>query len=278
MSSKLIFARFVALAIPLVLLSFAAISPAQSTPAFATIDGTVTNNGVQGVVRLDRVPLQPSAGEDGFSARVAEDGIFHLVDIPPGTYRLVADAETQLHGVYGAADLYQSGTVIQIHPGDHLRGLTIQLLPDPPVICGRVLDAAANPALATVEAYGVNVDLGSVTRIESPTQLTDADGRFRFPNLFYQGHFFLRTNGTWYPSAVSFSGARLLEPARAATGGSCIEIRLQPDRCKGVSLAAHFVDALNFPIFEYEIALYELNSSGQLFDSQVVQINRSDGI
>jgi hypothetical protein len=117
-----------------------------------------------------------------------------------------------------------------------------------------------------------------VTRIESPTQLTDADGRFRFPNLFYQGHFFLRTNGTWYPSAVSFSGARLLEPARAATGGSCIEIRLQPDRCKGVPLAAHFVDALKFPIFEYEIALYELNSSGQLFDSQVVQINRSDGI
>ena len=278
MSSKVILARFVALAIPLVLLSVAALSSAQSTPAFATVDGTVTNNGVQGAVRLEHVPLQPSVGEDGFSSKVAEDGTFHLVDIPPGTYRLLADAENQLHGVYGAADLYQSGTLIQIHPGEHLRGLAIRLLPDPPAICGQVLDAAGQPTLATVEAYGVNADFGSVTRLESPTQLTNADGRFRFPNLFNQGHFFLRANGTWYPSAVSFSGARLLEPARAATGGHCVEIRLQPDRCKGVPLAAHFVDALKFPIFEYEIALYEINPSGQLFDSQVVQINQADGV
>jgi len=152
MSSKVILARFVALAIPLVLLSVAALSSAQSTPAFATVDGTVTNNGVQGVVRLEHVPLQPSVGEDGFSSKVAEDGTFHLVDIPPGTYRLLADAENQLHGVYGAADLYQSGTLIQIHPGEHLRGLAIRLLPDPPAICGQVLDAAGRPTLATVEA------------------------------------------------------------------------------------------------------------------------------
>jgi hypothetical protein len=244
----------------------------------ATVEGSIANNGIHSAVGLERVPSMPLDQVQGYSGEVHDDGSFIFRDIPPGSYRLIADSETELHAIYGADNLGQPGTILQVRAGDHLRGLSLHLLPDPPAICGRVVDAAGKPVMVTVEAYSVNLGDGQRAGLQQPTQLTGPDGTFRFPHLFQQGHFFLRANGTWYPSSTSFGGARELEPRRVASGLSCVEIRPQPQRCKGYGVDGTIDGTLKNPVSQYEASLLEVNPSGSLFDAQVVNLTRAEQV
>jgi hypothetical protein len=246
----------------------------QTSPRAASVDGKLEGLGANATVRLERAPSDPLAEVNGFYGSVGKDGHFHFTEVPPGQYRLIATADNLLRGEYGSSAAGEPGSPLTLHAGDQLHDLTIPLSPDPPVLCGRVLDAAGHPVLTSVEAYGI----GSPLRLEQPTQLTAADGSFRFPHLFYQGMFFLRANGVWYPGSTSFAQARPLAPSRADQG-ACVTIQFPPvTRCEGHKLTGKLTASPVQPVFEYEVSLLEVNPSGNLFPVQMMNLNRADGI
>ena len=246
----------------------------QSSPRSATVEGKLEGLGANPTVRLERTPSDPLAEVNGYYGSVRKDGHFDFNDVPPGQYRLIATADNLLRGEYGSSAAGEPGRRLNLLAGDQLHDLTIPLRPDPPVLCGRVLDAAGHPVLTSVEAYGT----GSPLRLEQPTELTAADGSFRFPHLFYQGTFFLRANGVWYPGSTSFAEARPLAPSRTDQG-ACVTIQFPPvTRCEGHKLTGKLTASPVQPVFEYEVSLLEVNPSGNLFPVQMMNLNRADGI
>ena len=238
------------------------------------MEGKLEGLGTNAVVRLERTPADPLEQVDGYFGSVEKDGHFHFTQVPPGTYRLIATADNLLRGEYGSAAAGEPGRPLTLLAGEQLQGLTIPLRPDPPALCGRVLDARGRPVLTTVEAYNI----GSPLQLQQPTELTAADGSFSFPHLFDQGKFFLRANGVWYPGSTSFADARPLAPSRADQG-ACVTIQFPPvTRCQGHELTGKLTAPPVQPVFEYEVSLLEVNPSGNLFPVQRMNLNRADAI
>jgi hypothetical protein len=252
----------------------AALSFGQMSPRAASVKGRLEGLGANPTVRLEHTPSDPLAEVNGYYGSVEKDGHFAFTGVPPGQYRLIATADNLLRGEYGSSAPGEPGRPLTLLAGGQLQDLTITLRPDPPVLCGHVLDAGGHPVLTSVEAYGT----GSPLRLEQPTELTAADGSFRFPHLFYQGTFFLRANGVWYPGSTSFAEARPLAPSRADQG-ACVTIRLPPvTRCEGHKLIAKLASSPVQPVFEYEVSLLEVNPSGNLFPVQMMNLNRAEDI
>jgi len=257
-------------------------NPETGAPdAAATVEGTLADrSAAHASVRLERVSSNPLAEFDGYSGTVQLDGSFQFEDVAPGTYRLVAEAPGMLHGEYGSAGSGEKGAILDIKPGGHLRGLSISLFPDPPVICGRVLDANGSPLTnVTVEAYTViQAGDGPFLSINEPSRLTSDSGNFSFPGLFSQGQFYLRVNGVWYPSTQGFSEARPLAPAPASRAGCTAEIRIPESRCVGDRVIGDIQTDLDRPLFEYEATLDEVRPSGVLFVSDKHPVYRAGSV
>ena len=250
----------------------AALSFGQPSPRAASVKGRLEGLGANPTVRLERTPSDPLADVNGYYGSIEKDGHFSFTEVPPGQYRLIATADNLLRGEYGSSAPGEPGKPLTLLAGGQLQDLTIPLRPDPPVLCGRVLDAGGHPVLTSVEAYGT----GSPLRLEQPTELTAADGSFRFPHLFYQGTFFLRANGVWFPGSTSFAEARPLAPSRGDQG-ACVTIRLPPvTRCEGHKLISKLSASPVQPVFEYEASLLEVNPSGNLFSVQMMNLNRAE--
>jgi hypothetical protein len=233
----------------------------------ATVEGNIVNKSVSDVtVRLEAVRSSPLGASDGYTGTVAADGSFRFDDVAPGNYRLVAETPFFLRAQVGSHTPEKPGTVLQIKPGEHLKGLALSLVPDPPALCGRVTDADGRPLQLTVEAFGL-LETGDGLRAspQQPTKLTDLDGRFLFPNLWPQGRYFLRANGVWYPSSESFSGARIIEPSPASRSGCAADIRIPRRRCHGNRIHGTIQGTLTHSVFQYDVSLFATNPSGALF-------------
>ena len=206
-------------------------------PAFlpATVEGNITNKDLSEVtVRLEILRSSPLGFSDGYTATVAADGSFRFDDVAPGNYRLIAETPFSRRAEFGSSAPEQPGTILQIKAGDHRKSLTLNLLPDPPAVCGRVTGGDDRPLRATVEAFTI-AQTGDGWRAvaQEPSKVTGPDGRFLFSNLWPQGRYFLRVNGVWYPSTESFSAARLIEPMPNSRSRCTANIRVPRGRCRG---------------------------------------------
>jgi hypothetical protein len=252
---------------------------APSTLA-ATVEGVIFTKDIPGVsVHLERVSSNPLATFDGYTVMVQPDGTFRFEDVAPGAYRLTAEAPVMLHGEFGAKATGEPGTVLEIKPSEHRRGLAIVLFPDPPAICGQVLDADGRPLRATVEVYGsTGTGDGTVLRPMEPSRLTNAHGDFVFPSLFYQGHYYLRANGIWYPSTENLEQARPLASTPASNSRCTAKIRMPRARCVGIRVVGSIRNALKDPVSEFEVSLNQVNPSGLLFVADRHPLYRANNV
>jgi alpha-tubulin suppressor-like RCC1 family protein len=92
----------------------------------ATVEGNIVNKSVSDVtVRLEAVRSSPLGASDGYTGTVAADGSFRFDDVAPGNYRLVAETPFFLRAQVGSHTPEKPGTVLQIKPGEHLKGLAL---------------------------------------------------------------------------------------------------------------------------------------------------------
>jgi hypothetical protein len=266
MPARRIWFRVIVVVLSLVDRAALAQAPGPASLA-ATVEGNIANKGPGSVtVRLEAVRSSPLGYSDGYTATAAADGAFRFDDVAPGAYRLVAEALVYQRAEFGSSTPEQAGTVLQIKPGEHRTGLVLNLVPDPPTLCGHVTDADGHPLQVTVQVFAATgTGVGLRTLADAPAKLTGKDGSFRFSNLWPQAKYFLRGNGVWYPSSESYFGAHTVEPVFASRSGCTTEIRIPRSRCDGHRVHGNIQGKLERPVFGYDVSLFETNPAGPLF-------------
>lgn len=119
----------------------------------ASVQGQVLNAVTGEVLRKAQVILMRigggGRGGEGnrapLSALTDAGGNFEITDVPPGHYRLSVQRQGFARQEYGQRSSNRSGTTLLIGPGQHLRDITVKLLPSA-VITGRVINEDGEPA------------------------------------------------------------------------------------------------------------------------------------
>src|ERR1035441_5880758 len=168
------------------LLILALFLPWQSQPSpRCSLSGTVVNS-VTGE-RLDKVDLrlEPLNREATHVAVTQSDGEgrFALVDLDPGSYRLIGSRTGYFEMSYGARRPGSDGSVVRLESGQSLNDINFKMTPSA-VISGTVRDSDGEPL------EGAHVILASFghrngrPRVES-SESTDTDdrGEYRFRGL-----------------------------------------------------------------------------------------------
>lgn len=245
----------------------------------ATIEGRIVNPAPDTKIRLKIVRSTPLGRIDGYIGTVAADGSFRFDDIAPGSYRLIAEAPNYLRAEFGSSNPAAPGTVLHIKVGDRRTNLQLRFVPDPPVLCGRVVDAASHPIQATVEAFTVyETGDGFRTRPEVPAQITGADGKFAFTGLVDHDSYFLRANGVWYPRTRNYSEARRMEAAPASQSRCNAVIQAGGgDDCVRSQIHGTIPGKMAYPLPQYRASLYAANAAGELFLVDSHPLYRPDG-
>jgi len=155
--------------------------PPEKCSLSGTVVSSVTGEPLNKVdLRLE--PLDRRATHVAVTKSDAE-GRFALVDLDPGSYRLLGQRNGYLEMPYGARKADGEGAVLRLETGQLLNGLTFKLTPSA-VIAGTVRDSDGEPL------EGAHVILGRFTywwgggRVEgSDSTDTDDRGEYRFRGL-----------------------------------------------------------------------------------------------
>jgi protocatechuate 3,4-dioxygenase beta subunit len=249
----------------------------------ASVEGVIVNKRLSAViVRLESTPTNPLTSFDGYSAMAEADGSFRFEDIVPGAYRLVAEAKPSMYGEYGSRPPERPGEILQVKPGEHVRGLSLELFPDPKTICGHVVDENGRPLEVNIEQYtrGYFWEKSDGPRADlvQPIRWSDSNGYFNIPSRsFNHESFFIRAGGVWYPSTRDFAHALAIEPANQSATGCQANVQIKRMICDGRVVGA-LQGALPFPADEYRASLFAANPSGTLFLTDSHPLFRPDGV
>jgi hypothetical protein len=210
--------------------------PQDHSHATASIAG-VLNGGSGAIlaVHLEPATEDPVRYYDGYEAMLQQDGSFSFTEIPPGDYRLIVDAESQLsmappgtggdqvhrelRGFTAIFPVNMPSGSVHLRSGEHRKGIVIELTDNQVSICGHVTHDIAPghewggtegptnivSADTSITYYQFNSEFGI---LESGTNVdTDKDGSFRVIGLV-PGTYFLKSGSTWYPGTNTFAGAK----------------------------------------------------------------------
>lgn len=183
----------------------------------------------------------------GYSATTENDGGFRIEGVEPGQYTLSGNRSGFLNASYGAKTANDQGTVITLSAAQQLTDISLALTPQA-VITGKVVDGDGDP----VSGGMVQVLVGTWMRGKlhytprGGNQINDL-GEYRIPNLspgkYYilaqsmnhgpvpqepaaQGKPDMRLIRTFYPGAVTFSGATPID-IKAGQDATGVDIRMQ---------------------------------------------------
>lgn len=145
------------------------------------------------------------------------DGRFTFPDLAPGSYALSATKPGFLHGGYGQAEPMGPGAYVDVASGERRSNVTLRLW-QPAALGGSIRDKAGRPlanikvrALPAVPSGGRMRVLDDVTRSDTTTATTDAQGSFRFTELRPGTYIvFVPSEMFFYPGASSPSAANRL--------------------------------------------------------------------
>jgi sarcosine oxidase gamma subunit len=173
------------MAIALILLLTAVAAGQQ--PAPASLEGfvvqSVTNSPLPAAAVELRAPWGVlSAVESG------ADGKFSFANIPAGVYRVAATHSAYVRGEYGQSRPGNSGTILNLRPGQQMNNLKIVLTPGG-VITGRVTRNGVPQAVIPIAAAKITYDSGQPVLTNILTALTDDLGEYHLfwlpPGQYY---------------------------------------------------------------------------------------------
>ena len=172
--------------------------------ARSTLSGRITNPPRAGLsVKLNSIEKNPLAIYDGYSTQTLADGDFQFEDVEPGRYVLVTEGVGFMPTEYGVEGPEESGTSIELKPGQHRTGVVLTLAPKH-VVCGRVTDEHGNP-LSKVEVYAFHHLKGSMWLTGGIYTTTDDEGSYRLPDL-EPGEYFLQAGmSTWFTGSKNLT-------------------------------------------------------------------------
>jgi hypothetical protein len=210
----------------------AALGAQEADKKPATVSGRVVNAKTGEPLRRANLTLRGSmpvqqgvaSAPGAYAAVSAADGTFRIEAVEPGAYRLMAERQGFVQGMYGARARSRMGATITVAPGQELTGLEMKLVPQA-VVTGRVLDDEGEPVFrAQVQAMQrrfINGRWQLASVMSFPSQDT---GDYRLSAL---------TPGRYYIAAMAMgqmmSGVRM--PARPAGAGpeESLELTFYPD-------------------------------------------------
>ena len=168
------------------LLILALFLPWQSQPsAKCSLSGTVVNSVTGEPLNKADLRLEPLDRQATHAAVTKSDGEgrFALVDLDPGSYRLIGNRSGYFEMSYGARRPDSDGSVLRLESGQSLNGLHFKLTPSA-VISGTVRDGDGEPL------EGAHVTLAIFTHRNGRPQVqgsdstdTDDRGEYRFRGL-----------------------------------------------------------------------------------------------
>lgn len=182
--------RTIHLAVALTLVSFASVGRAGQGPTAAKATGAVTGSvkvdgkPASGVTLLLVTEAWEKTAKPAGSGRTDKEGAFDIEDVPPGKYRLLADAPALV-----ADDVNEDvmGKGVFVEAGETAKGVTVSLHRGG-VITGRITDKNNEPVVETyVRLLRLGVD-GSTTPVstygrDTSMPSTDDRGVYRFYGL-----------------------------------------------------------------------------------------------
>lgn len=158
-------------------------APAQNTVPLGTVDGRVTNEqtgeGI-GNASVRFVPMVVRAGVGGERAATTQsDGSFHLDNVMPGTYIVIASRDGFI------PNRVSSGrpVAISVPAGQQVSGVSIQLNPAA-IVTGSVLDSDGKPVGdANVAAFMARSFRGRMQLRQAGSSTADQSGTYSLPHL-----------------------------------------------------------------------------------------------
>jgi hypothetical protein len=154
-------------------------------PEKCSVSGTVVSSVTGEPLNKADLRLEPLDRRDTHVAVTKSDaeGRFALVDLDPGSYRLMGQRNGYLEMSYGAHTPHSDGSLVRLETGQALTGLTFKLTPSA-VIAGTVRDSDGEPI------ENAHVTLAHLTyayggpRVEAYDSTdTDDRGEYRFRGL-----------------------------------------------------------------------------------------------
>ena len=237
----------------------------------ATLSGRITNPPLQGgfSVKLKPIENNPLVLYEGYSTQTASDGAFVFQDVEPGKYVLMAEGAGFMPTEYGKEGPGQSGTPIELKPGQHRKGVVITVTPKH-VVCGKVTDEHGNP-LPKVEAYAFAHSKDSMWLVGGVYTHTDEDGNYRLPTL-EPGEYFLEAGmSTWFfgsknltqSEAESLANAEPVQVGREDGVGCRENIRMGPRLgYRGYKIRGRIAEDPSLAGKDLVLSLLEVNRTG----------------
>lgn len=244
-------------------------------PAPGTVRGTITDASNGKPVRMARVTLTPEPRTGGATPRGTrsdERGMFELVDVIPGRYKLAATKARYAGTEFGQATLGGTGKALTVAPGDRLERIDVGLL-RAAAITGRVVDDLGEPIQgAYVTAYKPGFDYRGPTLIPAgPVAATDDRGEYRIVPL-PPGEYFVAAQErgagfgaladadiglavTAYPAATTRAAAR---PIAVRAGSDTTGIDIAMAAADGAALTGVVLDGAAQPVGGIELVLQAL--------------------
>jgi hypothetical protein len=175
----------------------------------SALAGKVLDANTSQPVRMARVVLRPEASSTPPVGTDTDDsGNFKIDNLEAGRYRLIATRSGYLRQEYGAKLAERAGTVLELHPGQHLTDFVLRLTPQASVT-GRVTDPSGEPvAGANVQAMRFKYSNGRPQLSLTKGSLSNDLGEYRIFGL---------SPGRYFISAV---GPSRIDSAAPASSGS----------------------------------------------------------
>lgn len=194
--------------------------PNAAPPQTLTGDPAVLEGKTLGVngqsIKKATLTLRPSDVRPGEMARPYTtssdaEGKFVFQALEPGRYQLWAERPGFIRQVYGGKAGQYQGTIINLTPGQHMKDVIIQLLPQA-VVTGKVLDEDGDPVgRARVEVLKPGYSRGRRQMLPIAVEPTDEAGEFKISSL---------APGRYYVCATAMNPTIMgAETTRSASNG-----------------------------------------------------------
>ena len=145
----------------------------------STIRGVVLRSGTTTPVDKAIVELHPNKDAEPRAVTTSSNGRFEFLNVPPGSYQLMASRSGYLHTSLGQRGASGSGRDLKVEPGTTVDNLELSMTATG-AISGRVFDDTGEPlANVTVEALKYSYSDGERTLSTVGSDTTNDLGEFR---------------------------------------------------------------------------------------------------